>query len=90
MLATVGTAVTTTAVLPGGGDNVLIYNATSAPVACEFDAVSTSATASSPHVVPPGGRMLVTLGSINLFASAVLLSAGSGTVFFMRGDGSTY
>ena len=90
-VALAGTAaVTTTAVIPGGGENVLIVNTTAAPVACDFQGTTFSATAASPIIVPAGGRHLATIGAGSYFGSAIGISTATGNVFFMRGDGSTY
>ena len=61
--------------LVGGGNAVLIYNSAASTV--------------NDTPVPAGGRMLVGGGPFVNHA-AVLLSSGSGTVYFTLGDGDTY
>lgn len=80
--------------IPGQGENVLIYNATAVAVACDFQAqAGGAATAASPYVVPAGGRMIVTIGQVAgvpLYGLAFPLGTAAASVYFMRGDGSTY
>ncbi len=83
-------AVTTTAIIPGGGENILIVNATNALIACDFQTVTFAATAASPIIVPAGGRHLATIGPGPVFGSAIGITTATGSVFFLRGDGSTY
>lgn len=84
------TAVTTTAAIPGGGENVLIVNLTATAIACDFQHATFNATAASPIVVPPNSRHLATVGGGPVFGSAIGLATAAGSVVFMRGDGSTY
>lgn len=89
---TVGVAASTTAAnaaLAGGGQAVLVYNASSATAFFRLGGATglTVGTADTP--VPPGERMLVDAGPFVSHA-AVVLSGGTGTVYFTLGDGDTY
>jgi hypothetical protein len=89
---TVGAAASTTVAnvaLAGGGAAVLVYNASSATAFFRLGAATglTATTADTP--VPPGARMLVDAGPF-VSNAAVVLSAGTGTVYFTLGDGDTY
>ena len=79
----------TNVTLSGGGGAILIYNATAATAFFRLGGASglTATTADTP--VPAGSRMLVDAGPF-VSNAAVLLSSGSGTVYFTLGDGDTY
>lgn len=89
---TANAAATTTAktiALVGGGNAVLVYNATSSTAFFKLGGATglTATIADTP--VPPGGRMLAGGGPF-VSSAAVILSSGSGTVYFTLGDGDTY
>lgn len=75
--------------LVGGGSSVLVFNASGAVAFVRFgmDAALAAGTGDTP--VPAGTRMLIDAGRLATHASAVL-AAGTGTVYFTRGDGSVY
>jgi hypothetical protein len=75
--------------LPGGGESVLVYNASAAIAFVHFDAQTTAATVVADTPVPAGARMLFQVGVFSTYASVVLAS-GSGNVYFSRGDGTSY
>ena len=75
--------------LAGGGEAVLVYNASAAVAFVRFGTDLTVVATSADMPVPPGGRMLMHAGEYALTA-AVLLSSGSGTVYFSRGNGTVY
>lgn len=85
-------ASTTSASVPlsGGGESVLIYNASSAVAFVRFGVGAGIAASSADTPVPPASRMLMHLGGPFVTSAAALLSAGSGAVFFSRGDGTVY
>ena len=90
-LTTASASVATTSAIPGDGENILIVNATTVTVLCDFQSATLSASASSPYVVPPNSRMIVTVGRVGpLFGAAMPIATASASVYFMRGDGSTY
>jgi hypothetical protein len=90
-LTTTLVSVATSAAIPGDGENVLIVNACAVPVTCDFQLATFSASATSPYVVPASSRMLVTVGRVGpVFGAAMPIGAASASVYFMRGDGSTY
>ncbi len=75
--------------LAGGGGAVLVYNATAATAFFKLGAAIGLSATTSDTPVPPGGRMLVDAGPF-VRNAAVVLSAGTGTVYFTLGDGDTY
>lgn len=79
----------TTIALVGGGNAVLVYNATAATAFFRLGGATGLSAATSDTPVPPGSRMLVGGGPFVSYA-AVVLSAGSGSVYFTLGDGDTY
>jgi hypothetical protein len=91
--ATTSIAATTTstaAPLVGAGEAVLVYNATSAIAFIRFGAdMTVSASPAIDLPVPPGARMLVHAGEFARTVACVLAS-GSGTVYFIRGEGTVY
>lgn len=89
---TVAALVSTTAAnvpLSGGGGAVLIYNAASSTAFFRLGGASGLTATITDTPVPAGGRMLVDAGPFVSYA-AVVLSSGSGTVYFTLGDGDTY
>ena len=90
-LTTANASVATANPIPGDGENILIVNATAVAVTCDFQTATLSATATSPYVVPPNSKALITVGRIGpLFGAAMPIATASGSVYFMRGDGSYY
>lgn len=90
-LTTTLVSVATAAAIPGDGENILIVNTCAVPVTCDFQVATFSAGAASPYVVPANSRLLVTVGKgTPLFGAAMPIGAASASVYFMRGDGSTY
>lgn len=89
---TVSAAASTTAktvALSGGGNAVLVYNAAAATAFFRLGAASNLLASTADTPVPPGSRMLVDGGPFVSTAS-VVLSAGTGTVYFTLGDGDMY
>jgi len=76
--------------LVGGGDAVLIYNSSAAVAYVRFGTAPSVAANAADTPIPPGARMLMHLGGPFVTIAAALLAAGSGTVFFTRGDGTVY
>jgi len=79
----------TNVTLNGGGGAILIYNATSATAFFRLGGASGLTATAADTPVPAGSRMLVDAGPF-VSNAAVLLSSGSGTVYFTLGDGDTY
>jgi len=89
---TASVAATTTAKtagLVGGGNAVLVYNSASTTAFFRLGAGGTLTATTSDTPVPPGARMLVGAGPF-VSVAAVILSAGTGNVYFTLGDGDTY
>lgn len=89
---TVVALATTTAAnvaLAGGGGAVLVYNSSTATAFFRLGAASGLTATNTDTPVPPGARMLVDAGPF-VRNAAVVLSSGTGTVYFTRGDGDTY
>ncbi len=88
----VGAAASTTAAnvaLAGGGQAILVYNASSAVAFFRLGGASALSASTADTPVPPGQRMLVDAGPF-VTNAAVVLSTGTGMVYFTRGDGDTY
>ncbi|EKM99031.1 MULTISPECIES: hypothetical protein [Acidocella] len=89
---TVAASASTSAVnvaLAGGGQAVLVYNASAATAFFRLGGASGLSASGSDTPVPAGARMLVDAGPF-VTNAAVLLSSGTGTVYFTLGDGDTY
>jgi hypothetical protein len=78
-----------TVALNGGGGALLIYNAASATAFFRLGGASGLTATMADTPVPPGGQMLVDAGPF-VSNAAVILSSGTGTVYFTLGDGDTY
>lgn len=79
----------TNVTLQGGGGAVLVYNAAPAIAFFRLGGASGLTASATDTPVPAGARMLVDAGPF-VSNAAVLLSSGSGTVYFTLGDGDTY
>lgn len=89
---TVAVAASTTAAnaaLVGGGQAVLVYNASAGVAFFRLGGASALSAGTTDTPVPPGSRMLVDAGPFVNHA-AVVLSSGTGTVYFTLGDGDSY
>lgn len=75
--------------LAGGGSSMLVFNASAAVAFVRFGMAGMNPASSADTPVPPGARMLLDAGRLVTEAGAVL-AAGTGTVYFTRGDGSVY
>jgi hypothetical protein len=75
--------------LPNGGSAVLIYNAAATTAFFRLGVATGLTAALTDTPVPPGARMLVDAGPF-VRNAAVVLSAGTGAVYFTRGDGDIY
>jgi hypothetical protein len=89
--ATVSLAATTTSAfvaLAGNGPSLLVYNVTSSTGFLRLGTGSLTAdTTDMP--VPPGTQVLLSVNP-SVTAAAVVLSSGSGTLYFTRGTGSAF
>ncbi len=89
---TVTAAVTTRGsqiALAGGGNAVLVYNASASIAFFRLGGATGLGVTLNDTPVPPGTRMLVGAGPFVSYA-AVMLSSGTGNVYFTLGDGDTY
>jgi hypothetical protein len=79
--------VSSNAPLSGGGDSVVVTNATTALGYVRFgsDTTVTASTADMP--VLAGNRIILSVNSLISYAAAISPS-GSGSILFSRGDGS--
>jgi len=73
--------------LVGGGETVLVTNATTALAFIRFGSDASVMASSADMPMLPGTRFLLGINGLIGYASA-LLDAGTGTVYFSRGDGS--
>ncbi len=88
--ASVAASATSAAVrLSGGGQAVLVYNASGATAFFKLGAAAGLTALNTDTPVPAGARMLVDGGPFVSYAAAVL-SSGTGTVYFTLGDGDMY
>jgi hypothetical protein len=75
--------------LVGGGNAVLVFNATNSTAYFTLGAASELTASVHDTPVPAGARMLVDGGPfVNI--AAVILQSGSGNVYFTLGYGDTY
>lgn len=88
-LALAASTMSANGMLIGGGGAVLVYNASVATAFFRLGAAGGLVALPSDTPVPPGARMLVDGGPF-VSVAAVILSAGTGTVYFTLGDGDTY
>ena len=73
--------------LTGGGDTVVVTNATTSLAYVRFGADPSISATSVDMPVLPNSRVMLTVNSLVTHAAVVLVS-GTGTVLFTRGDGS--
>jgi hypothetical protein len=78
-----------TASLVGGGNAVLVYNASNATAFFRLGGAGALTAFATDTPVPAGSRMLVGGGPF-VTAAAVVLTGGTGVVYFTLGDGDTY
>jgi hypothetical protein len=74
--------------LAGGGECVLVTNATSALAYIRFGSDPTVQATVIDTPVLPASRILLRCGPLVTYCAAIL-SSGSGAVLFTRGDGSS-
>ncbi len=73
--------------LSGGGESVVVTNATSSLAYVRFGADASVAASTVDMPVMANSRAMLSINSLVNFAAAILAS-GNGTVLFTRGDGS--
>lgn len=73
--------------LAGGGDSVVVTNASASLAYVAFGADQSATASSADMPVMANSRVLLSVNGLVNFAAAVLTS-GSGVVLFTRGDGS--
>ena len=74
--------------LPANGESVLVTNPTSSLAHVKFGCDPTLQATSADTPVLPNSRLLLRCGRL-ISHCAAILSAGSGSVMFTRGDGSS-
>jgi hypothetical protein len=80
-------SVSSNALLSGGGDSVVVTNATGALAYIRFGSDATVTASSADMPVLAGNRVILSVNSLISYAAAVSAS-GSGSILFSRGDGS--
>ncbi len=75
--------------LAGTGEAVLVYNGASAVAFIRFGMDASVVATSADMPIPPGGRMLIHAGEFSKTVAAIL-SNGTGTLYFSRGQGTVY
>jgi hypothetical protein len=88
-LALAGSTTSANGTLAGGGEAVLVYNASTATAFFRLGAATGLTALITDTPVPAGARMLVDGGPF-VSTAAVILAAGTGTVYFTLGDGDMY
>jgi hypothetical protein len=86
--ATVAASTTPASIaLAGGGETVLVTNATTALAFIRFGADASVVANNADMPVLPGSKLLLGINGLICYAS-ILLATGTGEVYFSRGDGS--
>ncbi|MCB8880406.1 hypothetical protein ACELLULO517_09195 [Acidisoma cellulosilytica] len=75
--------------LGGSGPSLLVFNSTASIAFLRLGASTSLSATTSDLPIPAGAQLLLTVAA-TVTAAAVLLSAGSGTVYLTRGSGSAY
>ena len=73
--------------LAGGGESVVVTNTAASLAYVRFGADQTVAATNADMPVLPNTRVMLSVNSLIAYAAAIL-TTGSGTVLFSRGDGS--
>lgn len=73
--------------LAGGGELVVVTNTATSLAYVRFGADQTVAATNADMPVLPNTRVMLSVNSLIAYAAAIL-TTGSGTVLFSRGDGS--
>ena len=76
-----------TIALTGGGDTIVVTNATTSLAYVRFGSGPSTSATSADMPVLANSRVMLSANSLVTHTAAVLVS-GSGTVLFTRGDGS--
>ncbi len=74
--------------LSGGGDSIVVTNATTSLGYVRFGSDMTVTASTTDMPVLAGSRMILSINSLISYAAAISPS-GSGSILFSRGDGST-
>ncbi len=78
-----------TVALAGAGEAVLVFNASAVIAFVRFGTDGSVVASAADTPVPAGGRLLLHVGDYARTAAAVL-AAGTGSVFFTRGEGTVF
>jgi hypothetical protein len=79
--------------LVGGGGSALVFNSASETASIRFGTDATvTANPATDIPISPGGTRLLSIGPLATWAATAIGASGTGTgtVYFMRGEGSTY
>jgi len=82
------TGISANIALSGGGDSVVVTNASAVLVYIRFGSDSTVTASTADMPVLANTRVILSVNSLIGYAAAIT-PTGSGTVLFSRGDGST-
>lgn len=82
------TAASASVPLTGGGDTVVVTNLAATPAYVRFGGDASVVASVTDMPVLPNSRVILSINSLIAYGAAVL-SSGSGSVLFTRGDGST-
>jgi hypothetical protein len=79
--------VSSSALLPGGGDSVVVTNTTTALGYVRFGSDPTVAASTADMPILAGSQIILSINSLISYAAAISPSR-SGSILFSRGDGS--
>lgn len=82
-----GTTTSSTVALPTGGDSVVVTNTATSVAYVRFGSNAAVTATAADMPVLPNSRVLLALNPLISYAAAVL-TTGTGSVLFTRGDGS--
>ena len=89
VVSTINVSVATSAAVPGDGETMLVFNGSNVTVTVALDVTAPTAAAGSPVVLGAGQRIALDVARGRpLFAAAMPVAAATGSVYFMRGDGT--
>src|SRR4051794_18591292 len=77
----------TSAALSGGGDSTAVTNVAASTAFVRFAADNAVVATTADMPVRPNSRVILSINNLIGYGAAIL-PAGSGTVYFSRGDGS--
>jgi hypothetical protein len=84
-----GTTTTANVAIAGNGESCLVYNPGTTIAFVNFGTDNTVAATVTGFPIPPGGSRLIGISNLVKYAAAIM-GTGTATIYFTRGNGSTY